>query len=97
MLYKANDIPIDGGVFWIELSGMNIEIFYNIYENYTLATASYYYWDEDSIVGMETEPIRRSNLTNCLRSSVKGAVNNLFIEMKKQKLSVWHSQSKPEL
>jgi len=90
--FQAGDVPVDGGCYWIKKNGMDIEIFYNIYKDYTLATACYYDCGEDSIDGFCTQRIGVYGVDFSLNNSIQGAIKDLFKEMKKQRLQVWQSK-----
>lgn len=90
------EIPVDGDTFWITLNGLDIEIFFNIYETYTTVFASFYYWDEESIIGQGMHEIKRAGVGYSIKSAVKKAtkeaIEELFKELTKEGIDSWKSR-----
>ncbi|MEK3888428.1 hypothetical protein [Bacillus sp. FSL K6-3431] len=59
----------------------DIEIFFIVNQTYTWVSASYCFWDEESIVGIGTQDIKTAGIQASLRKATKIAINELFQEL----------------
>lgn len=92
-MYNSNEVPVDGHAYWIKHKELDIEIFFNVYQTYTWVSASYYFWDEESIVGIGTHDIKEAGVKASLKKATKVAINELLQELDEQGISVWQSKN----
>ncbi|MEK3888423.1 hypothetical protein [Bacillus sp. FSL K6-3431] len=91
-MYNHNDVPIGGHIYWTTHNELDIEIFFNVYQTYTWVSASYYYRFDESIVGVGTQEIGRAGVKASLKIAKEVALDELFQELAKQRLTVWHTK-----
>lgn len=76
-------IPKDSGTFWTEYNDLRIRISYGIYDSHISVSASYYIWENESIVGF----CKHTHL----RMALKGAIKSLLNEMEEWGMDIWVS------
>ncbi|KRG09844.1 hypothetical protein [Lederbergia galactosidilytica] len=76
-------IPKNSGTFWTEYNDLRIRISYGIYDSHISVSASYYIWENESIVGF----CKHTHL----RMALKGAIKSLLNEMEEWGMDIWVS------
>ncbi|MFC5466399.1 hypothetical protein [Lederbergia graminis] len=78
--------------FWIHIDGMQIEMDGGIYEGYVRMFANYYFWEEESIVGIGEVSTKRHEIKDAILIAMKNAITDLLAEIKHHPIDFWESE-----